>query len=64
MLGIHFTEAEVNTTPRQETRYVELFVNDKRQRKVKGLDKREKCKLRLNVIVNQNGKDITLLISS
>jgi len=64
MLGIHFTEVEVNTTPRQETRYVELFVNDKRQRKVKGLDKREKCKLRLNVIVNRNGKDITLLISS
>jgi len=64
MLGIHFTEAEVNTTPRQETRYVELLVNDKRQRKFEGLDERGKRKLRSNVIVNRNGKGITLLTSS
>ena len=60
-LSIHFTAAEVNTTPRQETWHVELFVNDKRQRKVEGLDEKGKCKGRSNVIVHRNGKGITLL---
>ena len=38
-------------------------LNDKRQRKVEGLDQKGKWKLRSNVIVSQNGKGITSLYS-